>query len=62
MSQIYSPDASGLTTFSVVFQDLSIGKKSPWVKRLNLHRATLPLFLFALRLPLPADALKAMWV
>jgi hypothetical protein len=48
--------------FNVVFQGLNFGKKSPLVKRLNLHRATLPLFLFALSLPHPAEVFKAMWV
>ncbi|CAI8703243.1 hypothetical protein EMIT0194MI4_100079 [Pseudomonas sp. IT-194MI4] len=43
--------------FSAVFQGLSIGKKESLVLHLNLHRATLPLFLLALRLPLPAEHL-----
>ena len=56
------PRCNRTDNFSAVFQGLSTGKKESLVKRLNLHRATLPLFLFALGLPLPADAFKAMWV
>jgi len=48
--------------FIVVFQGLNFGKKDSLVKHLNLHRATLPLFLLTLGLPLPADAPKAMYV
>jgi hypothetical protein len=39
--------------FLAVFFAFSIGKKESLAKHLNLHRATLPLFLWGLRHPLP---------
>jgi hypothetical protein len=40
--------------FLAVSGPFCIGKKESLAKHLNLHRATLPLFLLALRLPHPA--------
>jgi hypothetical protein len=56
MSQIHSTDAAGLTTFSL-FMGLCIGKKESLAKRLNLHRATLPLFLWGFKASASSGAL-----
>ncbi|MDR6947974.1 hypothetical protein J2Y39_002579 [Pseudomonas sp. 2957] len=47
MSQIHSTDAAGLTTLSLFPGLFCIAKKESLAKHLNLHRATLPLFLLA---------------
>jgi hypothetical protein len=39
--------------FLAVYGPFCIGKKESLAKHLNLHRATLPLFLWGLRHPLP---------
>ncbi|CAI8718078.1 hypothetical protein EMIT093MI4_110201 [Pseudomonas sp. IT-93MI4] len=42
-----------IDNFLAVFLAFCIAKKESLAKHLNLHRATLPLFLLGLRLPLP---------